>query len=69
MSIVYWILFYSNNPHPQARRKDAEPHSTECRQGQTPCKRSILMASAHIIFCLNDFWQPATAFSTIEFNE
>lgn len=49
--------------------KSIDSYSNECLQGQTLVKRNILVASIDIIFCLNDFWQPTTAFSTIEFNE
>lgn len=43
--------------------------STDIAWNARRVKRNISVASPHIIFCLNDFWQTTTAFSTIEFNE
>lgn len=67
----WYASFYFTvvTPSLYASMNSAESHNTVSHNGSTIFKRNSLVASTYILFCLNDFWQPMTAFSRIEFNE
>jgi hypothetical protein len=46
---------------------DAGMNSTDSYSIEHHKGHILLVASTHIIFCFNDFWQPTTVFSTIGF--